>query len=885
MHPRNGVQTSSFCGFIGAVALFTVCFLTGCAAMHSTPYLSYLTVTPNSTSVALGETAQLKVEATYSNGTTEDVTKSATWHTMNSDVATVNASGIVSSVAVGTTFVFASTSGVSGAASLSVSKAALASISISAPAAPIVLGQSAQLQASGTYTDKSVQDITDLVTWSAAQPNVIKLSATGLAASEAAGNTGVTASLNNISASSQISVSPAALVSITVRSKDVVAPLGASEQFAATGTYTDGSTADLTSVASWTSSAPGVISINAMGTAATRAVGNASITAGFSGISGVTTFTVSSAALVSIAVSASHASLPLGGTEQLTATGTYTDGSTRDLTASATWTSSSPGVVAVAGGAITTKAVGAAAVTASSSSITGSANLSVSSAALVSIAVSAVKASLPLGGTEQLIATGTYTDGSSKDLTASATWTSSAPGVVAVASNGAVTTKSVGAAVVVASSSSITGSANLSVSSAALVSIAVSASHASLPLGGTEQLIATGTYTDGSSKDLTGSATWTSSAPGVVAVASNGAVTTRSVGTAAVSASSSSITGSANLSVSSAALISIAISSGNAVIPVGDTLQLSAMGTLTDGSTQDMTGSVNWTSSAPGVISVKSSGLAAGVAVGSAGVTASSGSISGVASLSVSAPVLTSISLSPAGPTVPLGSTLQLSVTGTFSDGSTQDVTSQVTWSIATPAIASITGGGVASGQQVGTTGVEALLNGVQTSDTLTVQPLLTVSYFDATSGIDSTIRVTNPGMTGQDLCAMVYVFDRDQQMSECCGCLISQDGLLTLSLNKNLLNNPLTGVPSKSGTVMLVSADYTSNLSCNASAATPAGTVIAWSTHLPQSPSGQMSSAEVPFSNSVLSNTLSTALQAQCSFIQQLGSGQGLCSCGSGAY
>ena len=884
MHPRNGRKTSSFYGFIGAVALLTVGFLTGCAAMHSTPYLSFLTVTPNSTSVALGDTAQFKVEATYSNGTTEDVTSSAVWHTMNSDVATVNASGVVTSVAVGTTFVFASASGVSGAASLSVSKAALASISISAPTAPIVLGQSAQLRASGTYTDKSIQDITNLVTWTAAQPNVIKLSATGLALSESAGNTGVTASLNNISASSQISVSPAALASITVRSKDPVAPLGVSEQFSALGTYTDGSTADLTSVASWTSSAPGIVSINATGTGATRAIGNASISAAFSGVSGATTFTVSSAALVSIAVTATKASLPLGGTEQLTATGTYTDGSTRDLTTSATWTSSSPGVVAVAAGAITTKAVGAAAVIASSSGITGSANLSVTAAALVSIAVSATKASLPLGGTEQLTASGTYTDGSSKDLTGSATWTSSAPGVVAVAGNGAITTKAVGVAAVTASSSGITGSANLNVAAAALVSIKVSANHAALPLGSVGQMTATGTYTDGSSKDLSGSATWTSSAPGVVAVAGNGAVTTKAVGTAAVTASSSGITGSANLSVSPAALVSIAISSGSAVIPVGDTLQLTAMATLTDGTTQDMTSSVNWTSSAPGVVTVKSSGLAAGVAVGSAGVTASSGSISGAASLSVSAPVLASLSLSPAGPTVPLGSSLQLSVIGTYSDGSTQDVTSQVTWNVDTPSVASITGG-LASGQQVGSTGVEALLSGVQTSDTLTVQPLLTVSYFDATSGVDSIIRITNPGMTGKDLCAMVYVFDQDQQMSECCGCLVSQDGLLTLSLNKNLLNNPLTGVPSKSGTVMLVSADYASNLSCNASVTTPAGTVIAWATHLPQSQSGQMSSAEVPFSNSVLSNTLSSALQAQCSFVQQLGSGQGICSCGSGAY
>ena len=129
--------------------------------------------------------------------------------------------------------------------------------------------------------------------------------------------------------------------------------------------------------------------------------------------------------------------------------------------------------------------------------------------------------------------------------------------------------------------------------------------------------------------------------------------------------------------------------------------------------------------------------------------TAASGNITAATTLNVSAPVLSSITLAPAGPTVPLGSSLQLTLTGTYSDGSTQDVTQQATWNIDTPTIASITSGGVVSGLQVGTTGVEASINGVQTSDTVTVQPLLTVSYFDATSGIDSTIRITNPGTTG----------------------------------------------------------------------------------------------------------------------------------------
>jgi hypothetical protein len=357
----------------------------------------------------------------------------------------------------------------------------------------------------------------------------------------------------------------------------------------------------------------------------------------------------------------------------------------------------------------------------------------------------------------------------------------------------------------------------------------------------------------------------------------------KSIGTAGISATSDNITGAGNLNVSAAALASITISTTTPALPLGSSQQLSATGIFTNGGTQDLTNSVNWASSSPGIISILSTGLATAKSVGTAGVSATSGKIAAVESLSVSPAALTSISISPIDPTVPLGTSVQLSATGHYTDGSTQDVTSQIAWSIDKPDVAKISVGGLATAQQVGTTAIQASLNDQQASGTLTVQPLLSVAYFDATSGVDSSLHITNPAVSGQNLCAMVYVFDQDQQMSECCGCLISQDGLRTLSLSKDLLSNPLTGVPSTSGTVMLVTADLVSNPTCNASVITPSGTAVAWSTHIQKLTSGQLSSAEDPFSLSPLSTTLSSALQAQCSFIQQLGSGQGQCGCGSG--
>jgi len=55
----------------------------------------------------------------------------------------------------------------------------------------------------------------------------------------------------------------------------------------------------------------------------------------------------------------------------------------------------------------------------------------------------------------------------------------------------------------------------------------------------------------------------------------------------------------------------------------------------------------------------------------------------------------------------------------------------------------------------------------------------------------DGTVRISNPGLTYGNLCAMIYVFDADQQLSECCGCIETHNGLRTLSIRTNLTSNP----------------------------------------------------------------------------------------------
>jgi len=126
--------------------------------------------------------------------------------------------------------------------------------------------------------------------------------------------------------------------------------------------------------------------------------------------------------LVSISVTPAAPSVAAGHTEQFTATGTYSNGTKQNLTSTASWTSSATTIATVSsGGLATSLAQGTATITATSGTITGTATLTVTAVVLASIAVTPGTASVAAGYTQQFTATGTYSNGTTQNLTGSAT--------------------------------------------------------------------------------------------------------------------------------------------------------------------------------------------------------------------------------------------------------------------------------------------------------------------------------------------------------------------------------------------------------------------------------------------------------------------------------
>jgi len=172
------------------------------------------------------------------------------------------------------------------------------------------------------------------------------------------------------------------------------------------------------------------------------------------------------------------------------------------------------------------------------------------------------------------------------------------------------------------------------------------------------------------------------------------------------------------------------------------------------------------------------------------------------------------------------------------------------------------------------------------TSGAMAQTDVFRINYFsnaNVAGAPDATVRIDNPGLTYGNLCAMVYVFDADQQLTECCGCVETHNGLRTLSVNGDLTSNPLIGIRSNAGVIKVVSAAVNNSPCDPTSNVAPTPNLRVWATHIQNKVGAAYPITETESSDSTLGATELANLQAQCAFIGILGSGHGVCSCGTG--
>ena len=559
------------------------------------------------------------------------------------------------------------------------------------------------------------------------------------------------------------------LTSITISAAYSTIAQGTSVKLTAAGNYSGLFTRDISDQVVWTSNATTVANF-VIAASPSRVTGltpgSAVLTATMGGMSANFNMTVSSATATSVTVTPANPSIALGLTQQFTATGAFSDGTTQDLTFDATWTSSNTTVATVSnaagdnnGGLASTPSnavSGTTTITATfgavngAGGVSGSSVLTVTAPVLQSIAVTTPNTSATTPNTSVLslstvtfTATGTYSGGTTNDITNQVTWTSSNTNVAPNPdSTGVTQTTTQGTTNITASLGTVvSNTTTLNVNGGNLASFPV-LTNMTVVNGTSVPISVTGNFGNGIARDITGALKWTIANPtfaNVTTVSTNRLlIRGLAPGTTTITATSPGSAGqisTAFLTVTNPGLSTFTVSpppSNGLALTAGTSGRLTATAYFSDGTNQDVTANVTWGSNATAVATVGTAGPTGeritGVATGATTITAAFGNLilTNPVPVSVSTRTLRSFTIIPSGTvSVVAGNQTLFTVTATYNDGTTVDITSDVAWATGDGNVAILPDPQNQPGQVVGvssgTTNLTASFNGQTSTVTLKV--------------------------------------------------------------------------------------------------------------------------------------------------------------------
>ena len=537
------------------------------------------------------------------------------------------------------------------------------------------------------------------------------------------GTANVTAEYEGITASQAIDVTDAVLQSIAIEG-ETSTPMGITLTVKAMGTFSDGTTKELTEDLTW--SATGAATV-ADGVVTPTEVGEATITVTSGEITGETTITVTDAVPQTLTIGSETGAFetPVGRSLKLTVQANLSDGTSKDITSldAVKWSSDATTILTVANAEVKGVKVGTANVTAEYEGITASQAIDVTDAVLESIAIEG-ETSTPMGIELTLKAMGTFSDGTTKELADGMTWSATGSATVA---DGVVTPTAVGEATITVTDGEVTGEATITVTEAVVQALTFGSETGAfdVPAGMSLKLTLQAELSDGTSKDITNldAVKWSSDATTILTVA-NAQVQGLKVGTANVTAEFEGITASQAINVTDAVLQSIAIE-GETSTPFGVNLTLKAIGTFSDGSTLELNDGITW--AATGLATVLD-GVVSPTGVGDVTITATkaaeTGDIVGETTITVTEAIVEALTIgSETGSfEVSAGGTLQLTLEATYTDGTSADVTTKdaVSWSSDSSVTLTVSYGEVTA-LKAGTAMVTAEFGGVTTEQEITV--------------------------------------------------------------------------------------------------------------------------------------------------------------------
>lgn len=292
--------------------------------------------------------------------------------------------------------------------------------------ATVAVDTEGAMRATAYLSDDSFFDVTTDATWTSSDVSVVQVdSNTGHALALLAGTATLTASYENQSDTSEITVTAVTLDRIDVAPADESVAKDINIQYTATGHFSDGSEQVITPFVVWGSSDPGIASIAVDGLAMSVSPGTTTIEAVYNAVSGSTTLEVTPATLSFLKVLPAETEAVVGTRLSLEVTAYFSDGSEQDVTFSSTWDSSNISVATVSSfGLVSAISTGTAFVTAMFEGVSVNSYITVTPATLEYIEIIPNSNVVPVGRTIQYNARGYFSDNTVQDITDFVTWRS-----------------------------------------------------------------------------------------------------------------------------------------------------------------------------------------------------------------------------------------------------------------------------------------------------------------------------------------------------------------------------------------------------------------------------------------------------------------------------
>jgi hypothetical protein len=552
--------------------------------------------------------------------------------------------------------------------------------------------------------------VTELVDWS-----VDPASASIISVSNDAGTRGLVqalglgqATLNGsmvfsgqpVASKAIVVVSNAALNRIVAVADRVQYAPGTAGSAAATGFFSDGTHADLTSLVKWSSSAPAVLTVSGAsgtwGRLAALAPGHSTLEATYLAYTGTTPVTVGNATLVGLSISPLQPRGVQGSELEIAATGVFSDGSAQPMTRSVQWSVDDQSIGYFgAPGSVVLLAPGTTTVRAVASNIQAQAQLEVVPVAPVQLEISpAWPDPLLVTSTTRLSAWTTHQDGTVAPDTP--TW-SSPDRTLGVDPAGDVTAADAGIGTVLAADGPVSAQESIEVTAHPAVSWLVWPPELPLPVGAQGNFNLERTHSDGTVQDLSTIAGWRpadlDAGVDVETGETGGTVRPREPGTRPAVLVVVPGKGARAWVRVPAGAPTLEIVPGASTMPLTGRTHLSAVGHWPDGTVVDVTGSASWTATMPAVVAAgngPSAGLMLGADAGVTTVVARFGGATAQAQLQAD-PDPGALELWPPAATLAAGTAVPLSVTLVAGSGESIDVTSDAVWISNNPNVAIVT--------------------------------------------------------------------------------------------------------------------------------------------------------------------------------------------------